>query len=301
VPLVQNLKYHDYQSEYAVPTGKWRWTTRLDVSQSSPSYSVRDIVSPFGLLRDSIPIPGIVVQAMADSIEELRSNFTPSILVGPPSSLIFEVDEGRGYSVPQSVLVTNDGVYGSVLGTSITTSASYIRVTPTTIGGLAINESGEFTVEVNSTELLFVESPYQETIVVQDPAAGNTPQTIPVRINVRPKATISAVPTLLVFNVVRPIDGVFPVVPPQSFVLQNLGPAGSVLEYDIRALTGLCSNWLRSWLPSSGVLVSGQTQQISVTVQPPDSLLAGTYSEMLRVSGFSSNQYLDVEIRLVIS
>lgn len=301
MPLVQNLKYHDYQFEYAVPAGKWRWTTRLDVSQSSPTYSVRDIVSPYGLLRDSIPIPGVVIQAMGESIVELRSNFTPSILVGPPTQLVFDVDEGRGYSVPQTVLVTNDGVYGSILGASLTTSAPFVRVTPTTVSNLAINESGEFTVEVNSKDLLAVDGPYHETIVIQDPASANSPQSVPVLINVRPKASIASVPTVLVFSVVRPIDGAFSTVPPQSFTIQNLGSAGSVLEYDIRALTGLCSNWLRSWLPASGVLTSGQSQAIQVTVQPPDNMLQGSYSEKLRVSGFSSNGYLDVEIRLVIS
>lgn len=301
MPLVQNLKYHDYQFEYAVPAGKWRWTTRLDVSQSSPTYSVRDIVSPYGLLRDSIPIPGEVIQAMGESIVELRSNFTPSILVGPPTQLVFDVDEGRGYSVPQTVLVTNDGVYGSILGASLTTSAPFVRVTPTTVSNLAINESGEFTVEVNSKDLLAVDGPYNETIVIQDPASANSPQSVPVLINVRPKAVIASVPTVLVFSVVRPIDGTFSTVAPQSFTIQNLGLAGSVLEYDIRALTGLCSNWLRSWLPASGFLTSGQSQAIQVTVQPPDNMLQGTYSEKLRVSGFSSNGYLDVEIRLVIS
>lgn len=301
MPLVQNLKYHDYQFEYSVSSGKWRWTTRLDVSQSSPNYSIRDIISPYGLLRDSIPIPGDVVRAMADSIVELGSNFTPHILVGPPSSLTFEVDEGGGYSVPQSVLVTNDGVYGSILGASMTSSAPYARVTPTTIGSLAINESGEFTVEVNAKDLLASESPYMETVSIQDPASNNSPQVVPVRINVRPKAMIAATPTLLIFNVVRPIDGVYTSVPTQTFSVQNLGPAGSVLDYDVRALTGLCSGWLRSWLPASGVLTSGQSQTTTVTVQPPDNLLQGIYSERLRVSGFSSNGNLDIEIRLVIT
>lgn len=301
MPLVQNLKTHDYQFEYAVPAGKWRWTTRLDVSQSSPTYFIRDIISPYGLLRDSIPLPGVVVQAMSESIDELRSNFIPTILVGPPTQLIFEVDEGRGFSFPQTVLITNAGVYGSILSASMTTSASYVRVTPTTVGNLAVNESGEVTVEVNSTNLLASDSPYLESVIVQDPASTNSPQGVPVQINVRPRATISTTPAVVEFRVVRPLDGVFPTVSPQTFLLQNTGTTGSVLEYDIRALTGLCSNWLRSWLPASGVITSGQSQAITVTVQPPNNMLQGIYSEKLRVAGYSSNSFLDVEIRLVIS
>jgi hypothetical protein len=301
VPLVQNLRFHDYQFEYSVAAGKWLWTTRVDVSQSAPAYQVRDIKSPYGLLRDSIPIPGEVVQAMAESIVELRSNFSPNILIGPPSSLVFDVDEGRGYSIPQSVLITNSGVYGSILGASLTSSASFVKVSPSTIGGLAVNESGGFSVEVDSTALVASSSPYSETLVVQDPTATNNPQSVPILINVRPRALISSDTLLLTFNVVRPLNGVYPQVPTQDFTVGNSGPLGSVLEYDIRALTGLCGGWLRSWLPAEGILQAGEGEVITVTVQPPDGTLQGTYSEKLRVIGYSSNNYVDVEIRLVIT
>jgi len=301
VPLVQNLRFHDYQFEYSVPAGNWLWTTRVDVSQSVPSYQVRDIKSPYGLLRDSIPIPGGVVQAMADSIAELKSNFAPSILVGPPSILTFEVDEGRGYSPSQTVLLTNSGVYGSILSASFTSSASFVKVNPSSVGGLAVNESGDFMVEVDSTGLLASDSPYAETVVIQDPTATNNPQTVPVVINVRPKAVISSSPILLVFEVVRPLSGPFPQIPTQNFIVENSGPVGSVLEYDIRALTGLCGGWLRSWLPAEGTLQSGESETITVSVQPQDGSLQGTYSEKLRVIGYSSNNYVDVEIRLVIT
>lgn len=301
MPLVQNLRFHDYQFEYSVPAGKWFWTTRVDVSQSVPAYQVRDIKSPYGLLRDSIPIPGEVIQAMADSIVELKSNFAPTILIGPPTSLVFEVDEGRGYSEPQSVLITNRGVFGSILGASLTSSASFVKVSPSSVGGLAVNEGGDFTVEVDSTGLLAANSPYPESVAVQDPSATNNPQTVPVLINVRPKALITSSDLLIIFNVVRPLNGQFPQVPTQTFSVGNAGPLGSVLEYDIRALTGLCGNWLRSWLPAEGTLQSGQGELITVTVQPPNGMLQGTYSEKLRIIGYSSNNFVDVEIRLVIT
>ena len=301
MPPVQNLRFQDYQFEYAVPAGKWYWTTRVDVSQSVPAYQVRDIKSPYGLPRDSIPILGEVIQAMADSIVELKSNFAPSILIGPPASLVFEVDEGRGYSDPQSALITNQGVFGSILGASLTVSAPFVRVSPSMVGGLAINESGSFTVEVDSTGLLAANSPYPESIIVQDPTATNNPQTVPVLINVRPRALITSSDTVVIFNVVRPLNGQYPLVPQQTFSIGNMGPPGSVLEYDIRAITGLCGNWLRSWLPSEGTLQATEGELITVTVQPPTGMLQGTYSEKLRIIGYSSNNYIDVEIRLVIT
>ena len=301
MPLVQNLRFYDYQFEYSTPAGMWLWTTRIDVSQSNPTYQVRDIKSPYGLLRDSIPIPGAVIQAMSSSIVELTSNFAPNILIGPPSALTFEVDEGRGYSESQSVLVTNTGVYGSILGASLTSSAAFVKVSPFNVGGLAVNEGGSFTVEVDSTSLVAASSPYHETITVQDPAATNNSQAVPILINVRPRALITSTPSLLTFNVTRPLNGIYPQVPTQSFTLENSGPLGSALEYDIRALTGLCGGWLRSWLPAEGTLPSGSSEVITVTVQPQDGMLQGTYSEKLRVIGYSSNNYIDVEIRLVIT
>ena len=303
MPLVQNLRHHDYQFEFPTPpVGKWRWTTRLDVSQSVPAYSIRDIISPYGLLRDSIPIPGAIIQEMAQSIAELSSNFVPSILVGPPTQLVFTVVQGFGVSDAQSVIVTNDGVYGSILGAGLTSSAQYVSVTPATVGNLAINESGEFLVEVDSTNLVVANSPYSETITLQDPTATNNPQVLPIQINVIPVATIASDVTSLSFNVSRPLDGsAFPAIATQVFNLQNSGPSGSILTYNIRSLTGMSSNWLNSWLPSSGTLSSGQAQAIVVTVRPNPNLLQGTYSELLRISGYSTNTTLDVAISLVIS
>lgn len=300
MPLVNNLQVHDYQFEFAIAAGKWRWTTRLDVSGSNPVYSIRDIKSPYGLLRDSIPIPGDVVQAMSESIDELKANFSPSILVGPPSSLVFEVDEGRGYSEPQSIILTNAGVYGSILGCSITTSAPYLRSVPGNVGNLAVNETGQFDVDVSSASLLASESPYNETITVQDPGAVNSPQVVPVTIIVRPKPTISAAPLLLTFTAVKPLTGSFDPVPPQNFTIQNTGLSGSILDFDVNKLTGL-SDWLTGITPVTGQLPSGGTQPISVTVSPADSLSRGTYTETLRVGGFSTNSYVDVEIVLVIT
>lgn len=300
MPLASNLKFHDYQFEYALAAGKWRWTTRLDVSLSNPSYSIRDILSPYGLLRDSIPLPGEIVQAMSASIDELKANFSPRILVGPPSSLVFSVDEGRGFDVAQQVTLTNNGVYGSILGVTVTSPASFVRVTPANVGNLAINESGQFQVEVDSTNLLASSSPYNESLAIQDPAATNNPQALPIVINVRPKATVAAAPLLITFTIAKPLSGPFPSIPVQTFMVQNVGPAGSVLEYTIQKLTGL-SPWLVSFLPALGTLASAGSDTITVLAQPPSYMIQGTYTEKLRVSGYSSNSYLDVEIHLVIT
>lgn len=297
-----NLRYQDYQFQVSVNTGVWRWVTRMDVTGSSPTFQIMGITSPYGILRDSIPIPGDVVQAMSSSISEIMSNFPPAILLSPPASpLVFEVDEGRGFSDTENVIVSNDGIFGSILGCSISASASYISVSPANVGNLAANESGSFDVAVDSTNLFASSSPYSETVTAQDPNATNTPQTLPITINVRPKATIDGDPATLGFSVTKPLDGSsFPPIPSQQFTVENTGPAGSVLDFQVQALTGTATNWLSGFAPVTGILTSGGTQVINVSVAPITSLPTGTYQEVLRISGYSTNSYVDVTVQLVI-
>lgn len=294
-----NLRHQDYQFEQRVPAGVWRWTTRMDVSSACVVYQILNIQTPWGLYRDSIPVPGDVVTAMYESIVQLKANFKPTIQVGPPSSLVFDVDEGRGLTSPQEVLVTNTGVFGSMLSANLVSSASYLQVAPTLVGNLASNEGGNFSVMVDSTNLLAASSPYAETVTLQDADATNSPQTLPVTINVRPKAEFELVPTILLFTVTKPASGPFPPIPTQSFLVRNVGPVGSVLDYQVQALTCL-EPWLAGWSPASGLVPGGTDQSISVSVQPPENLNPGTYETILRVSGYSVNGHADVTIKLIV-
>ncbi len=296
-----NISAQDVGFSYTLNGRVWRWKTRTDLTGAAPAFQVIDIVTPFGVLRDSVPLPGEIVQAMSESIDSLKMNFKAKLLVGPPSSLTFNVDEGRGFSLPQTAQITNNGVYGSLLAGTLATSASYIHVDPAVVGHLAFNQTGTFEVTVDSTDLLTSSSPYNGSITIQDTSALNSPQTLPITINVRPKASISASPTQLTFTVARPLSGAFPSIPTQQFTLQNNGPSGSVLDYQIVRLTGLSDNWLAGFTPMTGILNAAQTQSITVTVAPVEGLMIGTYQETLRISGYSVNDHFDVTIQLVIT
>lgn len=298
--LASNLQSQSYEFQLDTSTGRWKWTTQYDISGAVAMFRIVNIVSPYGILRDSVPIPGDVIEAMATSITEIRANFPASILVGPPSSLVFEVDEGRGFSAPQEVGVTNGGVYGSLLSAALATSADYVTTDPVQMAGLAFNQAGAFEVVVDSTNLLAANSPYAEIVTVSDPNADNSPQTLAITINVRAKAVITLAPTTLNFSVQRPLTGVFPVIPTQSFTVSNTGPAGSVLEYQIQRV-GCSGTWLKSFGPVSGSLDSGQSEQITINVAPDAGLAVGVYEETLRVSGFSESSYEDVLVRLTIT
>jgi hypothetical protein len=297
-PLASNLQTQDFEYKFQVLQGYWRWKTRMDVSQSMPQFSVRDIVSPFGLLRDNVPIPGPVVEAMAQSITELQEAFAPLILAAP-TTLTFTVDQGRGFSDPQNVTITNTGVYGSLLSPTLTTSAPYVTVSPATLGGLAFNEAAISQVSVDSTNLLATSSPYAATVMVQDPNATNSPQAISLAIVVRPLAHIAVNTNLLQFYVTKPLVGPFPPIPAQIFVLTNSGPVGSLLNWQAVKLLGC--NWLVSYNPVSDQLVGGASENVTVVVQPDDSMGIGTYTETLRVTGYSDNFEQDVKVQLIIS
>lgn len=269
-----------------------------------PQFEVRDVKSPFGNMRDMIPIPGPVITAMANSIATVQQAFAPAIMLSPAGLMIFTLNQGQGVSMPQPVTITNNGVFGSLLAAAITTSAPWLQVTPANITGLAFNETGSFNVTADSTALLAVDSPYSGTITIQDASAGNSPQTIPVQVTVLPQATILVTPnpaSPIVFNVAAPLPGTpFPPIPSQQFSLSNAGPAGSQLTYLIQKLIGH-SPWLVSFTPFMGNLASTQSQLVTVAVAPPPNTFPGTYNETLRISGFSTNMNLDVPIQLIVS
>jgi hypothetical protein len=298
--FVSRLQVQDYKFQVALPQGIWRWTTRLDVSMAVPQFEVRDVVSPYGTLRDMIPIPGPVVLAMASSITTVQQAFAPAIMLSP-TTLTFTVNQGQGVSMPQPITITNNGVFGSLLSATISSTAPWLQATPANIDGLAFNEVGSFNVSADSSSLLAANSPYAETLTIQDPSATNNPRTIAVTVNVLPPATIHTSVVNLLFTVAAPLFPTpFPPVPAQSFVLSNTGPTGSQLTYLIQKLIGL-SPWLVSFTPFTGNLASTQTQAITVAVAPPNNTLPGTYNETLRVSGFSTNMIQDVQIQLVVT
>lgn len=271
----------------------------MDLTGPAPAFTIRDIVSPYGILRDSIPLPGIVVQSMAESVDELQASFAPSIMVSP-TMLTLTVDEGRGFGTPQSVTVTNNGIFGSLLDAAVTSDAPFIRVNPSRISNLGSTENGSVEITVDSTDLLADESPYVQTVLFQDPTADNNPVSLPVTVVVRPKAQIFLSPTSLMFYAAKPLTGPFAPVPPQSFMLSNAGPSASRLSYTVQKLYG-SSPWLVGYTPTTGDVAGGAAQLITVTVAPAAGCLPGSYQEVLRVSGYSENSYMDVQVSLTIS
>lgn len=298
--MTSSLQYQDYKFLHQTSQGVWRWTTRVDLSGAVPRYFVLGVVTPWGLYREDTPIPGEVVTDMAGSVTTVQQAFPPAIVVGPPASLVFDVDEGRGASESQQMVVSNGGVWGSSLGATLVPSDSWILAFPNSLGGLASGTEGVAAVSVDSTLLQSALSPYSGSITVTDSQATNNPQALPVTVNVRPKAVIATDVPELSFSVVRPVTGIFPPVPTAQFQLRNDGPLGSLLQYQIQKLTGL-SNWLAGFSPPVGSIPGPSGIPITVLVQPCPNMATGTYTETLRISGYSENLSVDVLVRLVIT
>ncbi len=297
MPISSLLRFQDYQFQVSLASGAWKWTTRVDISGTQVATQIRDVISPFGLLRDSIPIPGEIAQAMAESIDQVVNTYAPSILLSPVA-LTVTVDEGRGVSAPVPVQITNNGILGSLLSLQVTSSAPFLLASPATIAGLVANASGAFDVSVDSTGLVATASPYEAHLTVQGSSATNSPQTFPVTVSVRPKATISAAVVALQFNVSASLNGMFSPVPSQQFALSNSGLPASVLAYQIRRLGSV--SWLAGVSPAHGLINGGATQPITVLISPPRGMLPGTYTETLRVSGYSTNLAQDILVTLNI-
>jgi hypothetical protein len=294
------LQYQDYKFLHQTSAGIWRWTTRVDLSGTTPVYSVLGIVTPWGLYREDAPIPGGVIQDMAGSIATVQQAFPPVIVIGPPTSLTFDVDEGRGFSEAQMVTLANGGVWGSLLGVTLSPSDSWVTADPPVVGGMASGNPATVAIAVDSTTLQSALGPYHASVTVTDPTATNNPQAIPVTVNVRPKSIIATDVALLTFYAIRPVTGCFPAIPTQEFQLRNDGPLGALLSYQIQKLVGL-SDWLAAFSPPVGDIVGQDSLQITVLVQPPTGMAAGTYEETLRISGYSENHQTDVLIRLVVT
>jgi len=57
----------------------------------------------------------------------------------------------------------------------------------------------------------------------------------------------------------------------------------------------------KNFTPVSGSLTSGASEVITVSVIPDSDVGLGTFTETLRISGFSTNNAVDIPITLVVT
>ena len=283
--------------------GTWYWTVRAtNVQSSSQLYQVTDITSPFGKLGAvDVPIPGDIVQEMANTIVQLQQQLAPMVaLVGStPTSYSVTVTEGDAQSQIGTVVFQNVGAFGSFLTVVSTPDVPWLSTNPSTVAGLNKNDQGQTTIQLNPATLLATGSPYVGHVNLQDNRNPATVIPVTVNVTVLPRPTMSVSPTTvgLSYAITGSIPG-----GSQPITVTNAGPAGSTLSFAASKVNNN-SPWLAFVPAGGGPLSIGDSAVITcsvVTAGVP--LVPGVYSETILISSLTaSNGPIAVAVTLTVS
>lgn len=117
--------------------------------------------------------------------ERLGNPPTSPVIVANPTSFTFTAQQGTSNPASQTLNITNSGA--GTLSWSVTKKTSWLSLNPVSGTG-----NGSTTLSVNITDLLA--NTFRDTIVIADPAASNTPVSVPVTL------TITAPPPAIVLT-----------------------------------------------------------------------------------------------------
>ncbi|HEY8098933.1 MAG TPA: hypothetical protein VIE65_22955, partial [Methylobacter sp.] len=259
------------------------------------------IETPYGPLTTvMIPIPGDVIQAMADSLSQVQQQLSPMLsLISPsPASFTVTITEGDPDTKIGTITVQNAGAFGSIMSAYATPGVSWLKTQPSVANGLGKNDQANFDIIISSSILLNSASPYSGIVVVQD--NKNPPTIIPITVNVivlpRPVVVVSPTTVTLSYTLCTSTVG-----PSQLVNVINGGPAGSTMNFVATKING--SAWLSVFPASGSNIASGGTFPITLSVvRAGVPLLPGTYTDIVRVaSPNASNGYIDIPVQLVVS
>jgi uncharacterized membrane protein len=226
-------------------------TTSLYPGTYSATISISDPAA--GNSPQTIPVSLTVTAAPQASISRSPSSLSGSIVAGANAP-------------DQTFNVWNSG--GGTLSYSISVDQSWLSCNPA--GGTSTGEQDTVTVRYSTTS--FSPGTYSATITISDPAASNSPQTIPVTLTVASiaQASISRSPVSLSPSTVAGTNA-----PAQTFNVWNSG--GGTLSYTI----SVDQSWL-SCNPAGGTS-TGEQDTITVSYLTT-SFSPGTYSATITIS-----------------
>lgn len=280
--------------------GVWSWTVRAsNIIGAGQSYQVVDIATPFGRMTDaSIPLPGDVVLAMAESVTDFQQQLAPhlSLVSGVPSSFSVIVTEGDPASSIGNVSVVNTGAFGSFMDATATPGAPWLT-TSGPVRGLGKNQTGSFNIQILPQSLLSSGSPYSAQVLISDDHGNIVP--ITVSASVLPKATIlaSSLAISLSYSLsTSTASGA------QQIDVTNSGLSGSVLYAQIAKVQN-CSPWLTVSPVSVGPVASGDSAQVTFSVSIPGvPAVPGTYTETVALSSRgATNSPQNVVVTLTVT
>jgi len=283
--------------------GKWYWTVQADnIHGVNQLYKVINIMSPFGRLYDvETPIPGDVVSAMAETLQQVQDQLAPLLFIVSPSNPNFNltVTEGEAGSIVGTIVFQNSGAFGSFLTATATSSVPWLQANPTTVVGLNKNEQGQFTININPALLLATGSPYSGTITLQDNRQVPTVTVFNFGVIVLPKPVIATDTTTvgLTYSINLAASG-----GSQQVQVSNAGLSGSILNASVAKVQNT-SPWLQFVPISVGPLASLASTPVTFSViNAAVPMTPGTYTETVLVySAMASNISVTLVVSLVVT
>lgn len=227
-------------------------------------------------------------------------NLTSNPQIGKsPASLTFTTGIGVNPAA-QPVTITNTG--GGSLGWSAASAVNtpaagtWLSLTGTTTGTLASGLNANFNAAVDVTGL--AAGTYSGTITLTAAGATNSPQAIPVTLNVLGTPAMTVAPTSLTYT--TPVG-----VPPATQTLTVSSSGGQNLDWSASTIvtTPAAGTWLGLTGTTSGTgLAPGNSAPAFTVTVDVTGLVAGTYSGTVRITGAAgtANSPLDVPVTLNI-
>lgn len=281
--------------------GTWSWSVQADNTLGvGQLFQFVDIGTPYGpLFHVEIPIPGDVIQEMANSLSEVQSQLAPLMALVQPAGTPFNVIivEGDSNEAVGSVEVQNVGAFGSFMQVTATPDSAWLSADPSIAQGIGKNETARFNVSLLTATLLASGSPFNGNVNLQDNRDPPTIIPLAVTVTVLPRPSIGTSPAQLSFNYALSTglpSGALAV------TVENTGPVQSTLEFTAAVVSG--SAWLALVPTSGGPLNPGQTAQVTVSLVTSGIPLApGTYTDAVRISsGTASNSPVDIPVTLTV-
>lgn len=281
--------------------GTWSWTVDANnVQNAGQYYSVTDVSTPWGPLSHlAVPIPADVVTAMADSIRCVQQQLDAHMsLVSSITNFSVAITEGDAAFEVGSVVVENDGAFGSFMSVTATPDVQWLSSTPSVASGLGRNDQADFAITMVPDALLASGSPYTGTVNLQDDTSSQTtiPVTVTVQVVPRPAISVSSQSFTFTYSLTTGAVSV------NYLTITNSGPATSSLTYTLCKVID-DSTWLAYSPSSGGPLPSGVSEQVILSLVSGNiPQQVGVYSEKLRVySSNASNSPVDIDVTLEVT
>jgi hypothetical protein len=243
------------------------------------------------------PLPGDVVQAMAQSIVSVQGQVKPSMSLISSSVFTLGITEGDPSVDIGTVQIRNDGGFGSYLSASATPDVPWLSVLTPEIQGIEMGGTASFSIALVPDSMLASQSPYVGHVRIQDVNDSSSFITATVNAIVIPRPAISVSTQNISFS----WSYLTPASSTQYVTVANSGPGTSNLEFSASKISNVA--WLSVSPVSGGPLAAGEFESVVLSIVSTSvPTVVGSYSETVRISSpNASNSPVDVTVTLTVT